>query len=291
MKRFTNCSPGSRLHDPSELKAVLFALLACFLFIGFLTAAYRLTPRNHRSVVVSYDGGSPFPARPVPPRKIAEMLPPPAAPDMNARFRAVPASYENIDFANRSYGPYTFQDGKQTELTLTGGHFRLFVDSSHWFDVRDVFYTDLTGDHRPEAIVRLSHLRCLRSCDGTADLFYIYTLNEGQLKEIWQFETGTYVYGCGLKSFTTRNEQIELELFGRCVDESETSGGSRPSVIDKLTRLEFCFDGERFVAQRKRVVPIPVGDDANYETQIRISDEHREAIKGGKSAPEQLPID
>ena len=189
----------------------------------------------------------------------------------------MPASYKDIDFYNRSYGTYIFPDGKRAELQLTGGQFRLFIGTSHWFDIQDVFYADVTGDGNSEAIVRLSHLRCIRTCDGTADLFYIYSLSQGELKEIWQFETGNFDTGCGLKSFTTKNQQLVLEMFGNCPQYVGIPGAARSNVVDKLTRLEFRYNGTRFLLNRKRVMPLPIGDDETYATQIRIADTSRHA--------------
>ena len=46
-------------------------------------------------------------------------------------------------------------------LVLIDGQFREFSEiRQHWFDLNDVFYTDLTGDGSPEAIVMLTHLEC-----------------------------------------------------------------------------------------------------------------------------------
>ena len=192
----------------------------------------------------------------------------------------MPASFKGIDFNNRSYGTYGFRDGRHVELELSGGQFRLFLDSNHWFDIQDVFYADVTGDQNPEAIVRMSHLRCIRTCDGTADLFYIYTLKNGDLKEIWQYETGNFDTGCGLKSFTTKNRQLVLEMFGQCPQYQALPKAAKTVVLDKLTRMEFRFTGERFIHQRTVVLPMPVGNDVNYATEIRIADGSRE-VRGG----------
>ena len=100
-------------------------------------------------------------------------------------------------------------------------------DDSGWFNLEDVYYQDVTGDGSPEAIVRLLHLRCSGSCDGGADLFYIYSRRNGRLKNIWQYETGSYAYGCGLKSFSLRGKQVVLELTNGCTKEVVSYPGPR----------------------------------------------------------------
>lgn len=291
MKCFTSWSNRLGINEPGEFKAVVFAALACFLFLGFLTVTQRSVKGRHQREVKIRIGDAP-PIRQVPVPELSEVAPPPtpSAPDRNERYREVPASFKRIDFRNRSYGNYMFQDGRYVDLTMTAGQYGLFVDVSHWFTVRDVFYTDLTGDRRPEAIVRMSHLRCRQSSDGVADLFYAYTLDQGALREIWQFETGTWVYGCGLKTFTTKDQQIEVELFGSCTNMT-VSSVSQPHVVDMLTRLDFRYDGERFVSHARRLLPLPAGKDVHYETQIRIAEDVSESISRKSAGSEQLRID
>jgi hypothetical protein len=103
-------------------------------------------------------------------------------------FRFVPENFRGVDFKNFSYGVYLTADDKPVSLNLTDGK---MWDASGWFNLQDVYYKDITGDGRLEAIVRLLHLRCNGSCDGGADMFYIYTMRNGKLKSLWQYETGS----------------------------------------------------------------------------------------------------
>ena len=90
----------------------------------------------------------------------------------------------------------------------------LHFANSRWFDLNDVFYTDLTGDDSPEAIVMLTHLECGRSCDGGKNLIYIYSLNAGSFKEILNYETGSGEAGCSLKSLIVKTKSFPLSCLG-----------------------------------------------------------------------------
>ncbi|HEY0762176.1 MAG TPA: hypothetical protein VGD61_07350 [Pyrinomonadaceae bacterium] len=275
MNCFTSSSSGPG--DRTELKAVLIALLSTVLFIGFLTFVFRLAKRDnivvstHRRFVVADQARPPLVDVPVTESTVETQLPP-LPPDGNEPYRFVPAVFSGIDFGNRSYGTYTFIDGKHIELELVAGQFRLFLEQKHYFNIRDVFYADVTGDSKPEAIVRLSHLRCIYTCDGAADLFYIYALDKGVLTEIFNYETGNADSGCGLKSFKARKQQVSLEMFGECPSLVDIPQAAKSVVVDRVTRLEFRYEGDRFVQRRKRIFPITSGSDVNYGTEIQIGD-------------------
>jgi len=182
----------------------------------------------------------------------------------------VPEEFKLVDFKNRSYGSYKFADGKIIDLTLKAGE-REIVDYDHGsFSLKDVFYRDVTGDGVQEAIVMLTHESCGGSCDGGASLIYIYTMRKGKLKEIWQYETGSYAYGCGLKSFTIRELNLVVELFGRCQDEAIRYSSSQKFQVSDLTFLHFTFDDRRFVQTKKEYFATGWRDVTNYEPEIQI---------------------
>ena len=252
--------------DPSEVKAILFALVPCLLFIGFLTAVYRLSPAT--PVVKVHIAQPPRPAMPVPPVRETEPPPPPRV-DMNARFRVVPASFRGINFATRSYGTYQSSDGSSHDLVLVDGHYREFIISNQLFDLNDVLYTDLTGDGRPEAIVLMTHLECAQQCDGGKNLVYVYSHENGILTEILKFESGSGMDGNSLKSLTVKNKQLTLELFG--------DGPSNDLVVRdtyKLTRVEFFFNGRKLVEKKQTVLTVPNHNEVTYGVDVHINDGH-----------------
>ncbi len=240
MLPFKSCGPIDR----SEGKALLIAGVCCFLFILFLAGVYRLPAAKRRKDVTNIAVPTPMP-----PTKLLEPELPPVS--SLQEYRIVPENFKNVDFANHSYGLYSdpnAANAKLIGLTLRDGELQL-PRNLGWFELNDVFYKDFTRDGRPEAIVRLSHVECVGSCDGGSDLFYIYTERNGQLETLWQYETGSYAYGCGLKSLTISGRQIVMELFGRCPEQRMENFGASKFLTKNLTFVRFEFDGQRF--QRK----------------------------------------
>ncbi len=269
MKRFT-CSTGFGPQDPAELKAVLLAVGACFLFISFLAVADRLRPRDRKHISTTHQA-MPVPPVPINNPPLAELPPPPPAPDANDRFRVVPRNFQGIDFQNRSYGHYVFTDGEVLELELINGRFRHSAASSHWFDLNDVVYTDLTGDGNPEAIVLLSHLTCGQSCDGGKNLIYVYS-NRGS-KEILQYEAGSGLDGCSLKSLTVKNKKLTIDLFGRCPQAYGTSSDPTRRETYDVTRIEYRYNGDYLFAGKKSYLTLPDNYEVSWGVEINISDQ------------------
>ena len=255
--------------DPAEVKAVLFALVSCFVFIGFLTVVHRRSIRIEKRAARFHVVSPPAPEMPVPPLRVPDV---PSPPDMNARFREVPPNFRGIDFATRSYGNYELSNGANRDLVLIDGQFREFGDSQHWFDLNDVFYTDLTGDGSPEAIVMLTHLECGRMCDGGKNLIYIYSQNH-PLQEILKYESGSGLEGCSLKSLTVEKRTLTLDLFGKCPPPSGIIDEFVHRETYDLTRVEFFFNGKRLVPKKKTALTLPNRGEVSYGVDVRIDDE------------------
>lgn len=257
----------------AELKAVLFAGLSCFLFIGFLTVVSSLrASRNERRVTKIRAYPPPQSAIPLPPVRETR---PPKPPDQNSRFRAVPPNFLRINFATRSYGNYELSNGTNRDLVLIDGKFREFVDSQHWFDLDDVYYTDLTGDGSPEAIVMMTHRECGRQCDGGKNLVYVYSQDYPQdypMNEILKYESGSGLDGCSMKSLAVKNRQLTLELFGRCPQPAGTSHEYIRRETYDVTRLEFFFNGKQLVQKKKTFLTLPDHNELSYGVDVRIED-------------------
>ncbi|HEY4424062.1 MAG TPA: hypothetical protein VGN10_07640 [Pyrinomonadaceae bacterium] len=183
------------------------------------------------------------------------------------KYRIIPANFTEVDFQNFSYGTYKSPELKPLSLTLTDGK---MWDDSGWFNLQDVYYKDITGDGSPEAIVRLLHLRCHGSCDGGSDLFYIYSRRNGKLKNIWRYETGSYAYGCGLKSIQFEDKEITMQLFGRCSSQAMVSPGPAKFLVEDLTFTTFEFDGRQFTTKSMNYFPESLSNVKNWEPQIWI---------------------
>ncbi|HSE17169.1 MAG TPA: hypothetical protein VLB46_08945 [Pyrinomonadaceae bacterium] len=229
------------------------------MFIVFLSAMRRPEAKIRKVTTVV---AVPTPMKP---GKLLEPENPPV--DLNEKYEVVPENFKRVDFRNHSYGLYAYRDEKPFALRLTNGELPMSSYVS-WFSLKDVHYKDLTGDGKPEAIVRLSHVQCSVSCDGGSNLFYVYTQHNGRLKTLWQYETGSYGYGCGLKSFTASHNQIVVELFGQCSKQRMEDPRSSKFLAKDLTYILFQFDGRTFKQQTIQVFESSTVDVKNYEPLI-----------------------
>lgn len=188
----------------------------------------------------------------------------------NEKFKVKPENFKQIDFKNFSY-PYEFSySGRKLNFTLKNEEYQFdFKGDKGWFSFSDVFYVDLTDDDKPEAIVMLWHVSCGVSCDGGAGLFYVYA--SSQNKPLWQFETGSLGYGCGLKSFTVKDKKVTMDLFGQCFDEKDLSATGK-FLVNDTTRLMFGFNGKKFVEEKKEFVSVPVRSVLSYRPEISINE-------------------
>lgn len=245
--------------DRSESRALLLAALFSGVFILVLGVA-RPHPQHTRRITNEILVPTPAPYR------VNE--PDLSSLDSVAQFRIRPQQFEAFDFTSHSYGPFRLSDDKKIDLKLDHGLFEL-PDNAGWFELRDVFYTDMTGDGKEEAIVRLSHETCSPTCAGT-NVFYIYTERNGKLKPIWQYETGSYADGCGLQSFTAGGTQVVLELFGRCPGDRLNRPSPSKFIAKDLTFILFEFDGRRFAQKSIEYFEASPSDVKNYEPGIRI---------------------
>ncbi|HKR22544.1 MAG TPA: hypothetical protein VJS17_08115, partial [Pyrinomonadaceae bacterium] len=152
----------------------------------------------------------------------------------------LPKHFQDIDFKNYAYRSDRNLDGWPIDFRLTNGEYEF---EGGWVSLSNVYYADLTGDNLPEAIVMLSVVHCGGSCDGGSARFYVYEARKRCLQQIWEYETGSLAYGCGLKSFAAKPKQIVMELFGRCRKPKQESPGRGKFLIEDMTRVSFKFNG------------------------------------------------
>lgn len=189
----------------------------------------------------------------------------------NKRVESPPEAFKGIDFQNFTY-PYPASGGRMRNIALEGGHDEFdFNGGGEWFDFINAYYVDLTHDREPEAIVLLWHWSCGVSCDGGATLCYVYTVQRNRLSLLWRYETGSLGYGCGLKSFTVKDREISMELFGRCFAQREESLVGKFQIKD-TTRLTFSFSGGKLVEEKKEFIAVPERDVGNYKADISINE-------------------
>jgi len=261
VKRFRiNCAAALPV-DPSERKALFIAFLCCLLFIAFVASIRRPRAPVRRYVATDLTPSDP-------PKKF--YVEEPVVRDLRGKPN-VPENFELVDFANRPYGPYKFSDGNVINLTLNDGESHILNKPyAGWFSLKDVYYSDLTGDGNEEAIVVLSHVMCREACDEKSHLIYVYTGRNGNLRTLWQYETGNNVNGCSLKSLTVDGKQIVMELFGRCPKEGVDYAFPGKGTIEDLTYVLFRFDGRTFAQQQIQFITMPAKRLKDYEPEIRI---------------------
>src|SRR4030095_3256363 len=178
--------------------------------------------------------------------------------------------FKNIDFRNFSY-PYKFSSRKRMKVSLKDGKFEYDLkDERGWFEFSNVYSVDLTNDGRPEALVILSHVGCGVSCDGGTTLFYAYSSENQELKPLWQYETGSLAYGCGLKSFSAEDKKLVVELFGRCSRRQRSSSSTGKVHVKDITRITFGSKGGKIVTLSRTFISTPERSVLNYESQINI---------------------
>lgn len=191
--------------------------------------------------------------------------------DPNEGFRMVPSNFTHVDFNNRSYGRYKTSSANRININLTNGNYEYSDgDVGESFDLKDVYFTDVTGDESPEAIVLLWHVQCGVSCDGGNALFLVYKTQGSSLKEIWRFETGSYAYGCGLKSLTIMKKHFIVQMFGKCLQPQAGYSGPGKFMVAHTTLSNFRLSGNRFIKRGTDLFFAPVRDVGNYHAQIHI---------------------
>ena len=246
------------------MKATLFSLLSLLVSLCFFALLFR--PEQPASHPLQTNNPSPTPF--ASPQVQVETKPA----DPNEKFRIVPSNFAHVDFKNRSYGLYRISSKATISLNLIDGEYEYSDgDGGESFHLKDVYFTDVTGDERAEAIVLLWHVRCSVSCDGGSALILVYR-TYGSLKEIWRFETGSHAYGCGLKSLTLMKKQISVQLFGKCLKPESGYSGPGKFLIGHTTLSNFRFSGERFVKRETEFFFAPVRDVKNYRPEIHIID-------------------
>lgn len=247
----------------SEVTALLVSLLSSAIFLMWFASRFEPEQPEPR-VIIS--------CAPSPTTALSEVKQPEAPNDPNERFRLMPGNFVSADFANWSYGIYRF-GGKVFTLTLDRGKQEILFEEGgggETFSLRDVFYTDVTGDGKAEAIVKLSHVTCGGSCDGSSALLYVYENRKGSIRKIWEYETGSMAYGCGLKSLTINVKEIVVEMFGQCWKPASSFEASGKFLVRDLTRSVFHYNGRRFIKRQTEVTAAPARDVRNYAPEVQI---------------------
>lgn len=194
----------------------------------------------------------------------------------NEKFRIPSDGFERLDFENYTY-PHTFNyNDRKIRFKLKDGTYEFDFDGDRgWFSLGDTFYLDLTGDNKKEAIVLLWYVSCGASCDGGAAIFYIYSLQNKTPKLLWKYETGSFAYGNGLKSFRLKDGEIQIELFGKCGLDDKNIDYPINLYCGKFSAKDIYLDiyGYRkgkFEKTSSRKTETPILDVKNYPSLIQV---------------------
>ncbi len=190
---------------------------------------------SSKSATASYPKPSPSPV--------------PAAKDKSA--------IRSIDFAHLTYPNYPdYSHDRKIRVTLKSGQ-----GSPAYLD-----YGDVTGDGVEEAFAVLGI-----DIHGTAipHYVYIYTLQNGQPKLLWDFETGDRADG-GLRSIYSDQGDLVLELYGKgkvlgtnlYADDGSSAQTPYPYYF---TQTRYTWDGSQF---KQKVPPVIRSDSKNYGTPV-----------------------
>lgn len=187
----------------------------------------------------------------------------------NEKFREVPVEWEKVDFKNFRYdfgkivnGEYESEEDKKYVGGLT-------------FSFGDMFYVDLVGDKKKEAIVFIWEVLCGGSCNGGAIIPYFYKIQNGKVKLIDEIRTGSRSGGCFIKSFRLENKEIYLEQFGRCKKDSsfyEDREFICKFCVSGLTKSVYSFNKSRLDRKSVEEIESENVEINGYLPEISIND-------------------
>ncbi len=150
----------------------------------------------------------------------------------NEQFRKVPDEFKSVDFEN-----FKYDFGLMKEGEFENDHSGKNPAGGEQYYLEDVFYVDLTGDAKKEAVVLIYRISCGGSCDGGADNVYFYSTRNGKPELIDLLETGSNSSGCSLKTLTIKDKKINVEQFGKCLKNTKYDS-EQPNVCKFCTKDE-----------------------------------------------------
>jgi hypothetical protein len=196
----------------------------------------------------------------------------------NAKFRVAPEEFKEIDFENFRFRNLSGLDYRQSRyITLKNGEFEYEeknILGGTRYSLGEIFYVDLAGNEKKEAVVFVYSLSCGASCDGGSATIYFYSAENNKPILLGMIQTGSTAYGCNTKSFAIRNKTIYLEQFGRCngsINEDNHLYSSKFCVKD-LTKTVYYFQNSKFVKTANNVEVTPETNVMNYFPEISIND-------------------
>ena len=181
--------------------------------------------------------------------------------------------YANAETLSVDFKSFTFPNfavtGKKT-FTLKNGSFNYANAKTaefYNFQLRKVFYFDMTGDEKTEAVAHILAAMC-EDC-STRSAFYLYSAEKKQPKEIWKIALGA-AEKCGLKEVQFDKSEVVLDAFGDCaLKDWSILNEPKSKKSDIFTRFVFNRKNGEFIQISKEVFPFPAKDIPTYRSQIK----------------------
>lgn len=187
----------------------------------------------------------------------------------NSRFQEVPEEFKNVGWDNFKFPKFRLKDGEYEEI------YKKHPGGTSYI-LGEVFYLDLIGDAKKEAVVFVWKVSCGVSCDGGSKTIYFYFLRTGKPALLDSLETGCRSCGCFIKSFKIENKKIHLEQFGNCRKDSlrdDSSGYVCKFCAKNITKSVYSFNQKATLVRNSvEIVETPVHNVINYETEMIINE-------------------
>lgn len=185
----------------------------------------------------------------------------------NEKFRQIPEEFSKIDFRNFKYPYARLKNGEFIEEDeYVGG-------TTYYFD--DVFFANLNGDKKKEAVVMLYAVSCGGSCDGGRSIIHIYSSQRGKAKLIDFIELGSRSSGCNLKSLIIKERKIHIEQFGKCSKNTkyeEYRLYSCKFCVEDLTCSVYSIKNSELARESVEEIETSETNVMNYQPEISFSD-------------------
>lgn len=186
----------------------------------------------------------------------------------NEKFAETPEEFKNVNWENFKFGNIRLKNGEFQEL-----------DKEHaggtTYSLLSVYYVDLSGDSKKEAIVSLGELSCGGSCGGWSETIYFYSSLNSKPKLLDKIVTGCGSCGCSIKSFKIQDKKIFLEQFGNCIEktDSDYTNSSCKFCIKNLTNSTYSFkNNSELVRESINVTETQVFNVMNYISEVSINE-------------------
>jgi hypothetical protein len=192
----------------------------------------------------------------------------------NEKFREVPEEFKSVDFKNFRFRNASKGYRQSKSIPLKDGEYEYEDTKSTGgtdYSLDDVFYLDLTGDNKKEAVVFLSSVTCGGSCSGAGSTIYFFSAGNSKPTELATLDTGCPSCGCDLKSFSIANKEIRIEQFG-CTDHKESDSPGCKFCIEDRRITTYRFRGNKLRKISTQTVNTDMVDVMNHYAEISISE-------------------